>query len=150
MDWYLFHSTATHAFPEGIFYERRFAWSDTIPHPTGAANYSFLLRNALVHEQGDELHLLLGVPDQWLEAGKEIRVERAPTHFGVLGLQLRGTARGVEVKLDAPRRQPPQRIVLHLPAARPVSKAPPGVNVVYRPDQARRVPSASGHILAAP
>ena len=136
--WYLLHSTATHAFPEGIFYGRRFAWSDTIPHATGAANYAFLLRHALVHEQGDELHLLLGMPDWWLEPGKEIRIERAPTHFGVLSLRLCGTARGVEIKLDPPRRQPPSRILLHLPASRPVVKAPKGVNVAYRPDDVRR------------
>jgi hypothetical protein len=136
--WYLLHSTATHAFPEGIFYERRFAWSDTIPHATGAANFAFLLRHALVHEQGDELHLLLGAPDWWLEDGREIRVEQAPTHFGTMSLRLRGTLTGVEVKLDPPRRQPPSRIVLHLPTSRPVLKTPKGVNVVYRPDQARR------------
>ena len=136
--WYLLHSTATHAFPEGIFYGRRFAWSDTIPHATGAANFAFLLRHALVHEQGEELHLLQGAPDWWLESGREIRVEQAPTHFGTLNLRLRGTAKGVEVKLDPPRRQPPSRIVLHLPTSRPILKAPKGVNVVYRPDQARR------------
>ena len=33
--WYLLHSTAAHAFPEGIFYKRQFAWGDTIPHVTG-------------------------------------------------------------------------------------------------------------------
>ena len=136
--WYLLHSTATHAFPEGIFYGRRFAWSDTIPHATGAANFAFLLRHALVHEEGDELHLLLGMPDWWLEPDKEIRIERAPTHFGIMSLRLRGTATGVEVKLDPPRRQPPKRIVLHLPTSRPVLKAPNDVDVVYRPDEARR------------
>ena len=136
--WYLLHSTATHAFPEGIFYGRRFAWSDTIPHATGAANFAFLLRHALVHERGDELHLLLGASDWWLEDGREIRVEQAPTHFGAMSLRLRGTPTGVEIKLDPPRRQPPARIVLHLPTSRPVLKAPMGVNVVYRPDEARR------------
>ena len=136
--WYLLHSTATHAFPEGILFERRFAWSDTIPHPTGAANFAFLLRHALLHEQGDELHLLLGVPDWWLENGREMRVEKAPTHFGTMNLRVRGTAAGVEVKLDPPQRQPPKRIVLHLPTSRPVVKAPKGVNVVYRPNESRR------------
>jgi len=136
--WYLLHSTATHAFPEGIHYGRRFAWSDTIPHATGAANFAFLLRHALVHEQGYELHLLLGAPDWWLEDGREIRVENAPTHFGVMSLRLRGTATGVEIKLDSPRRQPPSRIVLHLPASRPIAKAPKGVNVAYRPGDSRR------------
>ncbi|MGO8928331.1 MAG: hypothetical protein ACLQU3_15800 [Limisphaerales bacterium] len=136
--WYLLHSTATHAFPEGIFYGRRFAWSDTIPHATGAANFAFLLRHALVHERGDELHLLLGAPDWWLEDGKEIRIEKAPTHFGTIGLRLRGTPTGVEIKFDPPHRQPPARIVLHLPSSRPVLKAPKAVNVVYRPDDSRR------------
>jgi hypothetical protein len=136
--WYLLHSTATHAFPEGVFYGRRFAWSDTIPHATGAANYAFLLRHALVHEQGEELHLLLGMPDWWVEPGKEIRVERAPTHFGLLSLRLRGTTKGVEVKLDPPHRQPPKHIVLHLPRSCPVIKAPKCVEVVYRPAGARR------------
>ena len=136
--WYLLHSTASHAFPEGIFLGRRTAWSDTIPHATGAANFAFLLRHALVHEQGDELHLLLGAPDWWLEKGREIRIQRAPTHFGTMNLRLRGTATGVEVRLDAPQRQPAKRIVLHLPKSRPVTKAPKGVAVVYRPDDARR------------
>jgi hypothetical protein len=136
--WYLLHSTATHAFPEGIFLGRRTAWSDTIPHATGAANFTFLLRHALVHEQGDELHLLLGAPDWWVESGREIRIERAPTHFGTMNFHLRGTATGVEVRMDAPKRQPPKRIVLHLPKSRPVVKAPKGVEVVYRPDDARR------------
>ena len=74
--WYLLHSTAAHAFPEGIFDRRRFAWSDTNPHATGASNYAFMLRHMLVHEQGDELHLLAAVPDGWLDEGQTIRVLR--------------------------------------------------------------------------
>ncbi len=136
--WYLLHSTATHAFPEGIFFGRRFAWSDTIPHATGAANFAFLLRHALIHERGDELHLLLGVPDWWLEKGREIRVEEAPTHFGPINLRVRGTATGVEVKLTPPHRQSPKTIILHLPKSRPLLQAPKGVTAVYRPDEARR------------
>jgi hypothetical protein len=136
--WYLLHSTATHAFPEGIFYERRFAWSDTIPHATGASNFAFLLRHALVHEQGEVLQLLLGAPDWWLENGMEIRIENAPTHFGTMSLRLRGTPTGVEIKLDPPRRHPPMSIVLHLPTSRPALKAPKAVNVLYRPDDSRR------------
>jgi len=49
---------------------------------TGAANFAFLLRHALLHERGEECHLLAGVPDWWLGPGETIRVENAPTHFG--------------------------------------------------------------------
>ena len=136
--WYLLHSTAANAFPEGIFYKRRSAWSDTIPHVTGACNYAILLRHMLVHEQGDELHLLSAVPDWWLSDGQEIRVERLPTHFGPMDLTVRGTSAGVQVSLSAPRRNAPARIVLHLPRSRPLLNSLPGVVTAVRPDQKQR------------
>lgn len=136
--WYLLHSTAAHAFPEGIFYKRRIAWSDTIPHVTGASNYALMLRHMLIHERGEELHLLLAVPDGWLAEGKEIRVLRAPTHFGEMSLVVRGTARGVHVQLDPPQREAPARIVLHLPQSRPLDGTLAGVQIALRPDQKKQ------------
>jgi len=133
--WYLLHSTATHAFPEGIYFKTRTAWNDTIPHATGAANYAFLLRHALIHERGDELHLLRGVPDWWLADGREIRIKNAPTHFGNMSLRVRGRANGVEVQFSPPRRQPPRCVVLHLPQSHPVLKLRRGLEVIYRADQ---------------
>jgi hypothetical protein len=130
--WYLLHSTATHAFPEGIFYKKRTAWSDTIPHATGAANYAFMLRHALIHERGDELHLLSGAPDWWLEPGREIRIENAPTHFGPLSLRVRGKPKGVEVTFVPPKRSPPARVLLHLPTTRPAVTPVPGVELASR------------------
>lgn len=135
--WYLLHSSASHAFPEGIYFKRRYAWSETIPHVLGAANFAFLLRHALVHEQGDEVHLLAGVPDAWLAEGQVIRVRQAPTHFGEVNLAVRGKAGGVEIEWDAPRRNPPSRTVVHVPASRPVLTPPAGITVAVRPDQAR-------------
>ncbi len=133
--WYLLHSAATHAFPEGIYYKRRFAWSHTIPHVTGASNYALMLRHMLIHERGDELHLLSAVPDWWLGPSKTINVDRAPTHFGAMGMTVRGEAGGVTLTLNPPRRNSPKRIVLHLPASRRLLKPVDGVTVVTRPDQ---------------
>jgi hypothetical protein len=134
--WYLLHSTATHAFPEGIFFGRRFAWSNTIPHATGACNYALLLRHMLVHEEGDELHLLSAIPDWWLSEGQEIRIERLPTHFGEMSLCTHGEAEGIHVEIDPPHRNPPKRIVLHLP--RQVTNPLEGVEVSMRPPQTKR------------
>ena len=136
--WYLLHSSAAQSFPEGIYYRDRTAWGETIPHVTGAANYAILLRHMLIHEAGDELHLLRAVPDWWLEDGREIRVERAPTHFGEVSLVVRGTAAGVDVEWRGPSRQKPRAIVLHLPESRRLAFRINGVNVVYRPPQAKR------------
>jgi hypothetical protein len=136
--WYLLHSTAAHAFPEGIHQKRQFAWSDTIPHGTGASNYAILLRHMLIHEKGGELHLLAAVPDWWLGEGQTIRIENAPTHFGPMSLLVQGTPSGIDVKLSKPVRNSPKRIVLHLPASRQLNAAIPGVEVVVRPDQKTR------------
>ncbi len=136
--WYLLHSTAAHTFPEGIYYKRRYAWSETIPHVTGACNYALMLRHMLVHEEGDELHLLKAVPDWWLADGEEIHIERLPTHFGEMALTVRGTAKGVKVKLKHPKRQTPNKIVLHLPKSRPLVGKLRGVEVATRPNQNKR------------
>jgi hypothetical protein len=130
----LLHSTATHAFPEGIFYKRRFAWSNTIPHVTGASNYAVLFRHMLIHEQGDELHLLSAVPDWWLDDGKVIKVEKAPTHFGLIGFEVQGTREGVRLEFEPSWREAPKKVVLHLPESRPLEN-PGEVEVVARPDQ---------------
>ncbi len=136
--WYLLHSTSTHAFPEGIYFKKRIAWNDTIPHATGAANYAFLLRHALIHERGAELHLLSGAPDWWLEPGREIRVKNAPTHFGPLSLRVRGQTTGVEIELAFPPRSPPAHVVLHLPASRPLLNSLPQLTVVSRANDVKR------------
>jgi hypothetical protein len=136
--WYLLHSTAAHAFPEGIYYRERTAWGETIPHATGASNYALLLRHMLVHEAGDELHLLPAVPDWWLGEGQEIRIERAPTHFGSLSLVVRGTASEVKVEFTPPQRELPKKIFLHLPESRPLAGKLKAVKVIYRPDQKKR------------
>ncbi|MFA6129110.1 MAG: hypothetical protein WC699_17560 [Bacteroidales bacterium] len=136
--WTLLHSTASHAFPEGIFYKSRTAWGNTIPHVTGACNYSIILRHMLIHEEGNELHLLKAVPDWWLADGQVIRLERLPTWFGNVSLTVTGTAKGVEVKFDGPTREQPSRIVLHLPENRPLISSIPGVVVEIRKPQSTR------------
>lgn len=136
--WYLLHSTAAHAFPEGIYPKKREAWNDTIPHVTGACNYAIMLRHMLVHEEGGELHLLKAVPDWWLDNGQEIRLERLPTHFGVMGMVVRGRTGGVEITLDKPARNAPEQLVLHLPPSRPLINTLDGVDVVVRSPQPTR------------
>jgi hypothetical protein len=136
--WYLLHSTAARAFPEGISYEWRVAWHDLYPHVTGAANYALMLRHMLIHEEGEELQLLRAVPDWWLGDGEQIRIEHAPTHFGEMSLLARGTKEGVEIKLEGPKREAPKRIVVWLPRSRPLVGRLEGVEVVTRADQKQR------------
>jgi hypothetical protein len=62
----------------------------------------------LIHERKDELHLLKAVPDWWLAEGNEIRIKRAPTHFGTMNLKVTGTKKGIQVELNPPNRLPPK------------------------------------------
>jgi hypothetical protein len=96
-----------------------------------------MLRHMLIHERGDELHLLAGAPDEWLAPGQRITVARAPTHFGPMELRCEGAPAGVKVEVDLPKRNPPKRVVLHLPKSRPAVNLPAGVELCVRPDQAR-------------
>ena len=136
--WFLLHSTAAHAFGEVVLWKERASFSDTIPHVTSAAMCSIMLRHMLIHERGDELVLLSAVPDWWLADGREIRIESAPTHFGPMSMIVRGTADGVRVELNLPQREKPRKIVMRLPASRPLIRSLKGVEVVTRPNQKQR------------
>ncbi len=136
--WYLLHSSASNHFGEVIEYRQRRALKDTMPHVTGAAMFATMTRHMLIHERDEALHLLWGIPDWWIEPGKQIRIERAPTHFGVMNMTIHGTPDGVLVNIDQPSREEPKRIVLHLPDSRPLLKPVKGVEVVYRSDQKKR------------
>lgn len=95
-----------------------------------AAGYITLVRDALVREQGDELHLLPNVPKAWLS--KEVAVTNLPTAFGPLSYKAALSADGrkliVEPQLQA-RRQP-KAIVVHPPL--PAGDAKPLVVTDFR------------------
>jgi len=86
-------------------------------------------RNMLVYEDGlDEattLHYLRAVPRAWLEDGKQIVLENAPTYFGKTSLKVKSRlAEGViEIELAPPKRSAPSRmtLTLRLPSQRKIA-----------------------------
>jgi hypothetical protein len=89
-----------------------------MPHNWASAEFIRLVRDLLILERGDELHLFEGLPPKWLQPGKSIRVRGAVTEFGPMSLELRVTADGSKAVLtmDPPHRNPPKRIVVHASA----------------------------------
>jgi hypothetical protein len=87
-----------------------------MPHNWASAEFIRLVRHLLVLERGSELHLFEGVPAAWLVPGKPVRVQGVLTEFGPLSLELLTDARGKKATLhvEPPRRNPPEKIVLHL------------------------------------
>jgi hypothetical protein len=93
--------------------------------PNSAANAHFLsmLRNLLVqnwdlNDDGvpDTLRLLFATPKRWLEDGKSISVERAPTAFGPVSVRVQShLAQGeVTAEVDLPTRNIPKQTFLRL------------------------------------
>ena len=114
----LLHTSSTQA---GFEYKIR-PWGDRnfgdnlAPHGWFAAEYRTLLRNMLVREQGDQLHLLSVVSPEWIGPGKTISVRRVPTWFGQVAFTLSQPSAGVAVlQLDNHFRRQPNAIVVHLP-----------------------------------
>jgi hypothetical protein len=91
--------------------------------PNSAANAHALsmLRYMLVQDcdldddgKPETLRLLFGTPRPWLEDGKTIKVERAPTDFGPVSIHLKSDLRNGKIvaEVDLPRRNEPKRTLL--------------------------------------
>lgn len=102
----------------------RFGRQVALP-PNSTANACFLIpfRNLLVQDwdtdddgRADELRLAFATPRAWLENGKRIRVERAPTQFGEISYEIRsllGKGR-IEADLTLPARRAASSVRLRL------------------------------------
>lgn len=104
-----------------------------MPHNWASAEFIRLVRHALVLERGDELHLLQGLPANWVRPGAETRVDRVLTTFGPVSFRLR-VEDGIRFELDPPTRTSPRRIVLHTETwHRPDSAAAAGSTSIELP-----------------
>jgi len=87
-----------------------------LPHGWACAEYVSLIRDMLVCEVGDAVVLTAGVPSHWLEHGRRIEFERAPTHFGKLSCKIASRAAAGEIALDLKTDvQPPGGIIWQVP-----------------------------------
>ncbi len=86
------------------------------PHGWFAAKFRAALRNMLVREQGDDLHLLSVTSPEWFKVGDTISVRRAPTNFGGVEFSLKVIDDSrASLDLNTRFRTSPKRIVLHAP-----------------------------------
>jgi hypothetical protein len=86
------------------------------PHGWFAACYRTLLRDMLVREAGDTLHLLSVLSPAWLAVGDSVVVRDAPTEFGSIGFRL-DVESDTAARLTVASRftRSPAALVVHLP-----------------------------------
>ena len=89
-----------------------------MPHNWASAELIRFVRHLLVLERGDALHLLEGLPAQWVEPGDVTRLRHMPTSFGEISLDLEVSegGSGALMRLLTPDREPPAEVILHTTA----------------------------------
>jgi hypothetical protein len=87
-----------------------------MPHNWASAEFIRLVRDLLVLERGDELHLFEGLPARWVQPNAVTRLKDIVSEFGPVSVELKVSADGKTARLtvDPPTRMPPKKIVLHL------------------------------------
>ncbi len=144
----LLHTSATHAgFEFSIWpWSTRDFGMNMAPHGWFSAKFRTLLRNLMVREQDEQLHLLSCVSPEWVKSGERISISRAPTYFGQVNFELSCEPEAAVLSLNNQFINRPKELVLHLPWFMEVSsvqvdgKAMPAKNVtVSLPIETRRV-----------
>ncbi len=114
-----FYSMMACAFSHSVFepVEHRWTWGQYFGPPSTDGAWFELYRHMLIHELDDGTLLLLqATPRQWLEDGKAIEVERAPTYYGLLSMALRSEAASgkLAVEIQMPDRTRPKALLVRL------------------------------------
>jgi hypothetical protein len=93
------------------------------PNSASNAEWLWVLRHLMVQDwdldddgEPETLRLLFATPRRWLEDGKKIKVDRAPTAFGQVSLSAQSKLQQgqVLVDVDLPQRNQPRKILLRV------------------------------------
>lgn len=114
-----FYSYMACAFSHSVFepVEHRWAWGQYFGPPSTDGAWFELYRNMLIRElDNDTLLLLQATPRKWLEDGKTIEIERAPTYYGRLSLKIESQtgSNRILAQIDMPDRKRPSELLIRL------------------------------------
>ncbi|MBN1509416.1 MAG: hypothetical protein JW955_21395 [Sedimentisphaerales bacterium] len=114
-----FYSMMACAFSHSVFepVEHRWAWGQYFGPPSTDGAWFELYRHMLIHELDDDTLLLMqAAPRKWLEGGKSIEVQRAPTYYGRMSMRVDSHAASgtIVVEIDMPDRTSPRVLLVRL------------------------------------
>jgi len=95
--------------------EHRWGWGQYFGPPSTDGAWFELYRHMLIHELDDDTLLLLqATPRKWLEDGKRIQVDHAPTYYGELSMSVESKAASGELaaQIEMPERRRPGRLLV--------------------------------------
>jgi hypothetical protein len=87
-----------------------------MPHNWASAEFIRMVRHMMILEREKKLHLLHGLPHNWTRPGNETRMVQIPTSFGTMSLSMKmaDDGKSATIKIDPPKRQAVEKIVVHL------------------------------------
>ncbi len=85
------------------------------PHGWFAARYNELVRNMLVREFKNELHLFSAISPEWVKPGNIIKVQNGLTYFGKISMQYKIKKDGAKIEIKTEFNSPPEKILFHIP-----------------------------------
>lgn len=113
----LMHTSSTHAgFEFAVWpWSTRDFGMNLSPHGWFSAEYRILIRNMMLLEKGNELHLLSALSPEWVREGELITVKQAPCNFGLIDFQLVFGKDKAVMTINTNFRNKPDKLFIHLP-----------------------------------
>ncbi|MHB9107477.1 MAG: hypothetical protein ACYDCO_10520 [Armatimonadota bacterium] len=111
----LLHTTAAHASAEGVDTGGRRDFNCT-PHNWFSAKLVRFIRDLLVYEAGNRLHLLAGLSPAWMQPGMTVGIAGAPTELGTITFHAVMRQGGMDLTVDFAPRPGVKGPTLHLPS----------------------------------
>jgi hypothetical protein len=126
----VFYSYMASAFSHSVLepVEHRWTHGQYFGPPSTDGAWFELYRNMLIHELDDDTLLLSqATPRAWLDDGKRIDIERAPTYYGRISLTIESHADSGSIlaEIEMPDRSSPKALLVRLrhPQASPMQSA---------------------------
>jgi hypothetical protein len=132
------HATSTGQWPEAVHPRTRGGCMGDGQHVWAAAEWVLVLRNAFLREEGGTLVIASGIPREWLDAGRPLSLEDAPTDFGRVSVRVEPSADGARVSWKGEWRGAEPKIEVRLPGFVPAAPAPGKTSVAFGRAEAKR------------
>ncbi len=128
-----FYSMMACAFSHSVFepVEHRWSHGQYYGPPSTDGAWAELYRNMLIQERDDDTLLLFAAtPRKWLEHGKKITIERAPTYYGELSAVVESLAGSgkIAARIQMPGEAKPKALLVRLrhPRGKPIASVTVG------------------------
>ncbi|MFT5170296.1 MAG: hypothetical protein ACI9BD_000062, partial [Candidatus Marinamargulisbacteria bacterium] len=116
LDWLVKHSSETGSWPEAIHPYSKGGSSGDGHFTRTSSEFVQIVRNMLVKEDNKILSILPFIPAKWLDKhGTLVKVEKMPTHFGVISYTLKKSYQHYVLEFDNTYHQEPVSIQIQMP-----------------------------------